>query len=86
MRGRIDRSRQESTGVEFARAERGARGQRLRGGTESALGLKSVVVDFGGAGTGDPLAEVIHCRGVVARHRLLAWLMGPGILRGDSPL
>ena len=42
VRRRIDRSRQESTGVEFARAERSARGQRLRGGSESALGRPGV--------------------------------------------
>ena len=42
MRRRIDRSRQESTGVEFARAERSARGQRLRGGSESTLGRPGV--------------------------------------------
>ena len=42
VRRRIDRSRQESTGVEFARAERSARGQRLRGGSESTLGRPGV--------------------------------------------
>ena len=40
VRGRVREgtNRQESTGVGFARAERGARGQRLKGGGDSALG------------------------------------------------
>ena len=39
---REETNRQESTGVEFARAERSARGQRLRGGSESTLGRPGV--------------------------------------------